>query len=99
MHEIANDFSRDSVRLRRRAAAGERISELFREAARALAGGERVVAESLLVEAGEVTEEYEATADRRRWLRWTSSDARRLAAVESELETHGEQATGRRDLT
>ena len=51
-----------------------------------MAGGERVVAESLLVEAGEVTEEYEATADRRRWLRWTSSDARRLAAVESELD-------------
>jgi hypothetical protein len=86
MHDTVDDLGFDALRLRRRAATGQRIGELFREAARALADGKRLVAEALLSEARNVTEEFEATADPRRWLRWTSSDVRRLAALESELD-------------
>ena len=66
-------------------AIGHRIGELFREAARALDDGRRLAAEALLLEARDATEEFEATADSHRWLRWTAADARRLAAVESQL--------------
>jgi hypothetical protein len=91
MHDTVADFSWDPVRLRRRAAAGQRVVDLFREAAGALVAGNRLAAEALLAQARDVTEELEATADSRRWLRWISSDARRLAAVERELDT---QASG-----